>query len=49
MITIGVLAALAGYTLAYYGFDVITGGNDSMWSLVWPGKYKVKARDDGKR
>lgn len=45
MVTVGILAALAGYTLTYYGFNLITGGNDSIWSLAWPGKYKVTGRD----
>lgn len=49
MVTVGLLGALAGYTLVYYGFDTITGGNDSLWSLFWPGKYKVTTRDSGKR
>ena len=45
MVAIGIVAALGGYTLAYYGYDIITGGNDSLWSLFWPGAYKVTARD----
>jgi hypothetical protein len=47
MVTVGILAALAGYTLAYYGFDIITGGNDSLWSVFWPGAYKATPRDGG--
>lgn len=49
MIAVGILGVLVGYTLAYYGFDTITGGNDSLWSLFWPGRYKVTKRDTGKK
>jgi hypothetical protein len=41
------LLAWLGYSLAYYGFDQITSGNDSFVSLVWPGRYVVVARDPG--
>jgi hypothetical protein len=44
---LGMLFAWLGYSLAYYGFDQITGGNDSIVSLTWPGKYQVVARDSG--
>lgn len=44
---VGLLGLLAGYTLAFYGFDQITGGNDGLWSIFWPGQYKVVARDSG--
>lgn len=47
MVAVGIVAALAGYTLAYYGFNLITCGNDSIWSLFWPGAYKVTPRDGG--
>lgn len=47
MVTVGILAALAGYTLAYYGFNTITGGNDSFKSIFWPGAYQYTARDVG--
>ncbi len=48
MLTVWLLVTLGGYTLAYYGFNVITKGNDSLWSLFWPGQYKVTKRDTGK-
>jgi hypothetical protein len=44
---LGILLAWFGYSLAYYGFDTITGGNDSFLSLVWPGRYQVIPRDGG--
>ena len=47
MAGLGMLFAWLGYSLAYYGFDQITGGNDSIVSLTWPGKYQVVARDSG--
>jgi hypothetical protein len=44
---IGIVLLWAGYSLAYYGFDRITGGNDTFVSLIWPGKYAPTTRDDG--
>lgn len=43
--TIGIVLLLGGYAAAYYGYNRITGGNDSFKSLVWPGAYKATARD----
>lgn len=45
--TIGIALALAGYALFYYGYNRITGGNDSFKSLVWPGAYSPTTRDSG--
>ena len=43
--TIGIGLLAAGYAIGYYGWNRITGGNDSFASLVWPGKYKPTTRD----
>lgn len=43
----GIGALFLGYSAFYYGYNRITGGNDTFVSLVWPGKYKPTARDDG--
>lgn len=43
--TVGILMALGGYTLFFYGLNVITGGNDPFLSVFWPGRYKVTPRD----
>lgn len=44
---IGIVLLWGGYSLAYYGFNRITGGNDSFRSLIWPGDYTPTTRDDG--
>lgn len=36
-----------GYAVGYYGYNRITGGNDSFISLIWPGRYTPTTRDDG--
>lgn len=36
-----------GYSTAYYGYNRITGGNNTFKQLVWPGAYTPVARDDG--
>ena len=43
--TLGILLAGAGYALAYYGYQRITGGNNTVAQLAWPGKYQVVAKD----
>ena len=45
--TIAIALLWAGYAVAYYGWNRITGGNDSFVSLVWPGRYSPTTRDDG--
>jgi hypothetical protein len=45
VVVIGIGILWAGYAVAYYGFNRITGGNDSFASLVWPGRYNATARD----
>lgn len=47
MISVGILAAWFGYAVFYYGLDIVTGGNDTFVSLIWPGKYAVTAKDGG--
>jgi hypothetical protein len=41
-------ALLLGYSAAFYGYNRITGGNNSFKSLIWPGAYKPTADDSGK-
>lgn len=44
-LALGMGLALGGYLLAYYGFQRITGGNNTIAQLGWPGKYAVVAKD----
>lgn len=44
---IGMALLYAGYSIGYYGFNRITGGNDTFKSLFWPGSYKPTTRDGG--
>lgn len=36
-----------GYSVGYYGWNRITGGNNTFKQLIWPGAYTIVARDDG--
>lgn len=47
MAVVGIVLLWGGYALAYYGYNRITGGNDTFYSLVWPGAYTPTMRDDG--
>lgn len=47
MLAIGFGVFWIGYSVGYYGWNRITGGNDTFKSLVWPGAYKPTARDGG--
>lgn len=47
MPAIGIVLMWAGYSVFYYGYNSLTGGNDSFLSLIWPGDYKPTARDSG--
>lgn len=38
-------ALLIGYAAMFYGYNRLTGGNDTFKSLVWPGAYKPTPRD----
>lgn len=42
---IGIVLTWFGYSVFYYGLNVVTGGNDSFLSLVWPGRYTPTPRD----
>jgi hypothetical protein len=44
---IGFVAAWSGYTLGYYGYNRITGGNNTLKQLWWPGAYTAVSRDSG--
>jgi hypothetical protein len=44
---IGFVAAWSGYTLGYYGYNRITGGNNTLKQLWWPGAYIAVSRDSG--
>ena len=46
-LALGLLLAISGYTLGYYGFQRITGGNNTILEPAWPGKYQVVAKDGG--
>lgn len=45
--TLGIVLGLLGYGLAYYGFQRVTGGNNTILQLFWPGKYQIVAKDAG--
>lgn len=47
MAGIGIILAWLGYSVFYYGYDTVTGGNDTFVSLIWPGRYTPTARDGG--
>jgi hypothetical protein len=34
-----------GYSAFYYGYNRITGGNDTFVSLIYPGRYSPTPRD----
>ncbi len=44
-LALGIGLAWAGYTLAYYGFQRILSGNNTILQLAWPGKYQPVAKD----
>jgi len=44
---VGILALWFGYGVFYYGLNTVTGGNDSLLSLVWPGRFTPAPRDAG--
>lgn len=46
-IAMGLVLGSLGYTLAYYGFQRIMCGNNTLSELFWPGKYKVAVNDAG--
>jgi hypothetical protein len=46
-VTIALGLLWVGYSVSYYGWNRITGGNNTFVSLVWPGRYSPVARDDG--
>lgn len=45
MAVFGFVVLWLGYATAYYGYNRITGGNDTFVSLIWPGRYTPTARD----
>lgn len=47
MPALGIALAWLGYSVFYYGYNLITGGNDSFVSLIWPGRYTPTPRDSG--
>lgn len=43
----GVAFLWLGYSLLYYGYNRITGGNDKFVDLIYPGRYHPVTRDSG--
>lgn len=43
--TVAIAVLWLGYSVTYYGYNRITGGNDTFKSLVWPGAYSPTSRD----
>jgi hypothetical protein len=41
----GIVLCWLGYSLVYYGYDRIRGGNDGLVSLMYPGRYKPTTPD----
>lgn len=46
-VPLGILLLWLGYSLGYYGYNRITGGNDKFISLIYPGRWKPVQRDGG--
>jgi hypothetical protein len=46
-VTIALGVLWAGYSVGYYGWNRITGGNNTFKQLVWPGAYTPVTRDSG--
>ena len=47
MAAIGIVLVWAGYSIFYYGLNTVTGGNESLRALIWPGAYRPAPRDGG--
>jgi hypothetical protein len=47
MTLIGLGVVWFGYSLAYYGYSQVTGGNWGFWDLTIPGKYDPSVKKDG--
>lgn len=45
MAGVGIVLAWFGYTVLYYGLDIVTGGNDPFVDLIWPGRYVPTPKD----
>lgn len=45
MAGVGIVLAWFGYSVMYYGIDLVTGGNEGFMTLVWPGRYQPVPRD----
>lgn len=43
----GIAFLWVGYSVLYYGYNRITGGNDKFVDLIYPGRYHAVTRDDG--
>ena len=46
-LALGIICLWGGYTVAYYGWNRITGGNNTLKQLAWPGAYAPVTRDNG--
>jgi hypothetical protein len=46
-VPLGIALVWLGYSIGYYGWNRITGGNDTFTSLVYPGRYSPTTRDSG--
>jgi hypothetical protein len=44
-VPLGIVLVWLGYSIGYYGYNRITGGNDKFVSLVYPGQYKATKLD----
>jgi hypothetical protein len=43
----GIAFLWLGYSVVYYGYNRITGGNDHFVDLIYPGRYHPVTRDNG--
>lgn len=44
-VPLGLVLLWLGYSIGYYGYNRITGGNDKFIDLIYPGRYKYVKRD----
>lgn len=44
-VPLGIVLLWLGYSIGYYGYNKITGGNDKFINLIYPGRYTPTPRD----
>jgi len=46
-VPLGIILVWLGYSVGYYGYSRLKGGNNTFVQLVWPGRYQTAAPDQG--